>query len=556
MVANSRADSFDIEDNGADLPLDESNRRLKRNNVMKRHGNSSNSVTAVSCGKDKKNTQTGNAPGVGSVYVKTWGCAHNNSDSEYMAGLLNEYGFQIKNDRFDADVWLLNSCTVKSPAEMHFRNFIDEGLKKNKSVIVSGCVAQSDPNSKYLENISIVGVQQIDRVIEVVEQALQGHTVRLLGTKKEKGKKVGGARLDLPKIRKNPFIEILAVNTGCLNKCTYCKTKHARGDLGSYSPADLVERTIMSFQDHGCKELWLTSEDTGAYGLDIATNLPELLWKLIEVTPHDCMIRVGMTNPPYMRQHLEEIGKILNHPRVYSFLHVPVQSGSDAVLADMKREYCREDFCEIVDYVKSVVPGVTIATDFICGFPSETDEDFEESLSLMQKYKFPTVFINQFFPRPGTPASYMRQIPGHLIKKRTAEMSKLFKSYNPYDCRIGNVYDILVTDVSFDGKHYVGHNKCYEQILVPKREEIMGKWVRVKVIATSKFSMHGAIIESGNAISTEVKVSIHNFALKLCHNFALSVNKKQSFILTIGSLCSISIPLYFIIRKFSSHAKL
>ena len=357
MVADSET-TFDIEDNGADLSSDGSDRRLKRNNVMKRHVTSSKNVSnRRNCSEDLGNYSNGNAPGVGSVYVKTWGCAHNNSDSEYMAGLLNEYGFKIEDDRFDADVWLLNSCTVKSPAEMHFRNFIDEGLKKNKSVIVSGCVAQSDPNSKYLENISIVGVQQIDRVVEVVEQALQGNTVRLLGTKKENGKKLGGARLDLPKIRKNPFVEILAVNTGCLNRCTYCKTKHARGDLGSYSPADLVERTRMSFHEHGCKELWLTSEDTGAYGIDIKTNLPQLLWKLIEVTPSDCMIRVGMTNPPYMRQHLEEIGKILKHPRVYSFLHIPVQSGSDAVLTDMKREYCREDFCEIVDYLKSAVPG-------------------------------------------------------------------------------------------------------------------------------------------------------------------------------------------------------
>ena len=152
----------------------------------------------------------------------------------------------------------------------------------------------------------------------------------------------------------------------------------------------------------------------------------------------------------------------------------------------------------------------------------------------------------------------MRQIPGHLIKKRTAEMSKLFKSYNPYDGRVGNIYDILVTDVSFDAKHYVGHNKCYEQILVPKQEEIMGKWVRVRIIASSKFSMHGSIIESNTTVSLKMKNGFHNFASKLYHSLGLNVSykKRQNFILTVGSLCSISIPLYFILRKFSWHIKL
>ena len=115
-------------------------------------------------------------------------------------------------------------------------------------------------------------MQQIDRIVEVVEETLKGNSVRLMGQKKKDSRKQGGARLDLPKVRRNPLIEIIAVNTGCLNECTYCKTKHARGQLGSYYPEEIVERMRQSFGE-GVVEIWLTSEDTGAYGRDIGTNV-------------------------------------------------------------------------------------------------------------------------------------------------------------------------------------------------------------------------------------------------------------------------------------------
>lgn len=211
---------------------------------------------------------------------------------------------------------------------------------------------QGAPKASFLDSLSIIGVQQIDRVVEVVEETLKGNSVRLMGTKKENGKKIGGASLLLPKVRRNPLIEIIAINTGCLNQCTYCKTKHARGDLGSYPPEEIVARAKQAFEE-GVVEIWLTSEDTGTYGRDIGTSLPELLWQLVEIIPEGCRLRLGMTNPPYILEHLDEMAKILAHPRVYSFLHVPVQSGSDEVLADMKREYCRADFEHVVNFLKS-----------------------------------------------------------------------------------------------------------------------------------------------------------------------------------------------------------
>ncbi|XP_006733628.1 threonylcarbamoyladenosine tRNA methylthiotransferase [Leptonychotes weddellii] len=176
------------------------------------------------------------------------------------------------------------------------------------------------------------------------------------------------------------------------------------------------------------------------------------------------MLRLGMTNPPYILEHLEEMAKILNHPRVYAFLHIPVQSASDTVLMEMKREYCVADFKRVVDFLKEKVPGITLATDIICGFPGETDQDFQETVKLVEEYKFPSLFINQFYPRPGTPAAKIPQVPAQVKKQRTKDLSRVFHSYNPYDHKIGERQQVLVTEESFDSKFYVAHNRFYEQV--------------------------------------------------------------------------------------------
>ncbi|NXX38170.1 CDKAL methylthiotransferase, partial [Tricholaema leucomelas] len=442
-------------------------------------------------------------PGVQKIWIRTWGCSHNNSDGEYMAGQLAAYGYKITDNSAEADLWLLNSCTVKNPAEDHFRNSIKKAQEGKKKVVVAGCVPQAQPRQDYLKGLSIIGVQQIDRVVEVVEETIKGHSVRLLGQKKDNGKRLGGARLDLPKIRKNPLIEIISINTGCLNACTYCKTKHARGDLASYPIEELVSRAKQSFQEGVC-EIWLTSEDTGAYGKDIGTDLPTLLWKLVEVIPEGAMMRLGMTNPPYILEHLEEMAKILNHPRVYAFLHIPVQSASDSVLMDMKREYCVADFKQVVDFLKEKVPGITIATDIICGFPGETDEDFQETVKLVEQYRFPSLFINQFYPRPGTPAAKMHQVPAAVKKQRTKDLSQLFHSYSPYDHKVGERQRVLVTEESFDSNYYVAHNPFYEQVLVPKDPLLMGKMVEVNIYEAGKHFMKGQLVSDARVYTASI----------------------------------------------------
>jgi len=473
------------------------------------HNNNNTSNGHEPCVQEACDESASVIPGTQTIYVKTWGCTHNNSDSEYMAGQLAAYGYKITTvDPLAAHLWLLNSCTVKNPAEDGFRNEIKKAQQLGKYVVLAGCVPQGQPRTEYMKGLSVVGVQQIDRVVEVVEETLKGHTVRLMGKKKSvSGKKIGGAPLNLPKIRKNPLIEIISINTGCLNQCTYCKTKHARGDLGSYPPEEIVDRLKQSFEE-GVTEVWLTSEDTGAYGKDIGVTLPDLLYKIVEVIPPGCMMRVGMTNPPYIQEYLEDMAVILNHERVYSFLHIPVQSASNEVLNDMKREYTIEQFKHTIDFLKARVPNLTVATDLICGFPTETPEDFEQSCQLVRDYQFPSLFINQFFPRPGTPAARMRRVPTDEVKDRTKQVSAIFQSYFPYSHKLGERQNVLITEEAKDKVHFVGHNKSYDQVLVQGDPELMGKMVTVEIYETGKHFMKGRIVENAEVVTPGLKAPL------------------------------------------------
>ncbi|KAK2433222.1 CDK5RAP1 protein [Trifolium repens] len=434
-------------------------------------------------------------PGTQTIFIKTFGCSHNQSDSEYMAGQLSAFGYSLSDNPDEADLWLINTCTVKSPSQSAMDTIITKGKSSNKPLVVAGCVPQGSRDTKELEGISIVGVQQIDRVVEVVEETLKGHEVRLLTRKTLPA-------LDLPKVRKNKFVEILPINVGCLGACTYCKTKHARGHLGSYTIDSLVGR-VKSVVSDGVKEIWLSSEDTGAYGRDIGVNLPTLLNALVAELPADAstMLRIGMTNPPFILEHLKEIAEVLRHPCVYSFLHVPVQSGSDAILTAMNREYTVSEFRTVVDTLTELVPGMQIATDIICGFPGETDEDFEQTVNLIREYKFSQVHISQFYPRPGTPAARMKKVPSNVVKRRSRELTNVFEAFTPYSGMEGKVERIWITDIASDGVHLVGHTKGYIQVLVIAPDNILGSSALAKITSVGRWSVFGEIIETINHAS-------------------------------------------------------
>jgi len=470
-----------------------------------------------------------------------------------MEGILTSYGFRITENPNDANIWLLNSCTVKDPSQAAFMHLVRKAKEKNFPVVVAGCVSQADRKLPGLEDVSIVGITQIDRIVEAIEQTLQGNTVKMLAKK-------ALPSLDLPKVRRNPLIEIIPLSTGCLGSCTYCKTRQARGKLGSYALEAIVSRARKAIVEDAVAEIWLSSEDTGAYGRDIGTDIGQLLKSLISILPTGAgvlcpsirsedavphtypstdvglqseggtMLRIGMTNPPYILEHLAVIAEILRHPSVYSFLHIPVQAASNKVLLGMNREYTVEEFRTVADYLIAHVPGITIATDIICGFPNEDEDDFLQTMELIKHYKFAITNISQFYPRPGTPAAKMKRIATNIVKDRSRRLTKLFESFTPYVDLVGTTvlvwFDIEVAslngsanrriddsdattssgdmaDKEDDGSHSsieqvqqqsVGHTKSYVKVLVPYDERLPGSCCYVSVHGCQRFHIEGRVL--------------------------------------------------------------
>ncbi|KAK9839714.1 hypothetical protein WJX81_008306 [Elliptochloris bilobata] len=427
------------------------------------------------------------------VWVKSYGCSHNLSDGEYIAGQLQSYGYRLVADgeRDAADLWLVNSCTVKNPSQAAMAGLLARGRALGKALVVSGCVPQGSRNAPDLQGLSLLGVTQIDRVVEAVEETLKGHTIQLLSRK-------ALPRLDLPKVRRNAHVEILPLSTGCLGACTYCKTRHARGALGSYALPALVDRARQVVADPQVRELWLSSEDTGAYGRDLGTPLPQLLAALARVLGEvpsapdggpRVMMRLGMTNPPFILEHLDAVAKALNHPAVFAYLHVPVQSGSDAVLAAMRREYTAAEFCRVADMLLAAVPGLQLATDIICSFPGETEEDHAASMALVAKYRFPHTHVSQYYARPGTPAARMKKLPNGVAKARSRAMAALVDGFGDAHAHLlGTRQRVVVVERAADGRSLVGHTKCYAQVLLEPVAGLLGGVAAVRITAASRWS--------------------------------------------------------------------
>ena len=478
---------MDIEDAGDlledMLPNKSNNKQKPKNQIVKKTKKQNKNK------KEELNSTNNNKK---KIFVKTFGCSHNASDSEYMIGILSKEGYEIVDNLEDSDLTIINSCTVKSPSQAAFLNTVIKSKEYNKHVVVGGCVPQAERNLKGLENCSIVGVSQIDKIDYIVKNTFEGNTVRLLENKSLPS-------LLLPKIRRNKYIEIIPISQGCLGSCTYCKTKQARGKLISY-PIEQIVKACKRAWENNAKELWITSEDTGVYGRDIGTNLPNLMVEILKYVPKDVMIRIGMANPPYILENVNQMIKVLNHPNVYSFIHIPVQSGSNPVLDKMLREYTIEEFNYLCDKFIEGVPNITIATDIICGFPTETRENFQETLNMVEKYKFPVINISQFYPRPGTVAAKWKKIDTKEVHYRSKALAELFGSYSNYKHLLNTTQRVWVHDTNEEEKNkeeniMVAHNKSYVKILIPKDEKLYGKELIVKIKETYKWHCVGEIID-------------------------------------------------------------
>lgn len=413
------------------------------------------------------------------VYIKTYGCAHNQADSEFMAGQLQQADYKIVDEEKDADLVLINTCTVKDPSE---KKFFSELKKLKKKVVVAGCIPQSDKNNPVLQDHSLVGVRQIHNIVQVADETMSGNIVHLLEHTKD-------VKLNLPRIRKNPLIEIVPISSGCMGSCTFCKTKQARGGVLSFSPEAILKQIRIALNE-GVKEVWLTSEDTGAYGLDLKTTLPHLLSMILEI-PKDFKIRLGMTNPEHVKRYLDELIEVYKDARMFKFIHIPVQSGNDRVLQDMNRPYKVKDFKDSVIRLRKEIPRITIATDIICGFPEETEKEFQDTLNLVKELRFEVVNISKFYPRAGTKALELKPLPTKEKKARSTELTKLNSKIIDKNW-LGWEGKIIVDEKGKKGS-FVGRNDYYRPIVV-KGKDLLGKELKVKIVKVKRNYFIGEIV--------------------------------------------------------------
>ena len=369
-----------------------------------------------------------------SVFFKTYGCSFNQVDSEIMKGKLHTRGFKIFEEDTNASVIVINSCTVKNLSESKFFKDISYYQKLNKKLVLTGCITQAEESylTSILQGISVIGTNDLDKIVYVCEQVLLDNPIQFvskLGRKRENEEnrlRKELLRLQTPKIRNNKCVEIIPINEGCLNTCSFCKTKQARGVLFSYSIENIKQSMILALQE-GVKEIYLTSQDTGCYGLDIQTNLPELLKELLTVEG-DFKIRIGMGNPNHFKKIIDEVLDImLLDERVYRFLHIPLQSGSNRILNEMRRMYELKDFEEICLKARLKIPSITLANDIIVAYPTETQEEFEETLYSLKKNGTNVLNYSRFWMRPNTPAQKMYSSKDMVLGDESKLRSSIIK---------------------------------------------------------------------------------------------------------------------------------
>lgn len=421
------------------------------------------------------------------VYIETFGCTFNQGDSQIMAGLLKENSAEIVEEAEDADVIIVNTCYVKHPTEQKVLNRI-QGVQRefpDKKLIISGCMVEIDSEKlkKAAPSAGWIGPRQIKSTVDVVESCLDGESVRIIGHGTD-------IKAGLPKVRFNPKIHIVQICEGCTGKCTYCCTRFARGTLQSY-PVNIIKKEVKDAVKDGCVEIQLTAQDTAAYGKDIGKTLAEIINEITSI-PGEFRIRIGMLHPKSIIGNVEKLVEAFNHENVYKFLHIPIQSGNDAVLNDMNRGHTVAQFKEIISKFREEIPEISIATDIIVGYPTESDEAFEDTLNLIMEIKPDFIHISKYRHRPMTESSILPEIEHNVMKKRSKALNEL-KTDILYENNlkiIGEERKILITEKGSKGG-YIGRTNSYKPIIVPEGQ--IGSFVKVKIEEATSTYLKGHI---------------------------------------------------------------
>jgi len=418
------------------------------------------------------------------IWVEAYGCSASFADSEMISGLIVNGGHTLAENQEESDLNLIVTCSVKDATATKMVHRIKES--KSKPLIVAGCLPKAEQNTveKFAENASLMGPNSIGKTLQVIETTLNGSKIVALDD-------TDISKTGLPKVRLNPAVGIVEIASGCMSECTFCQTKLSKGDLKSYRVGDIVRQVETELTD-GCKEIWLSSTDNGCYGLDIETDLPSLVDHVSEI-PQDFRIRVGMLNPMFMPRIRDGLLKSFENDKVFKFLHVPVQSGSDSVLNHMKRGHGVETFKNVVKKFRNKFGVFTISTDVIVGYPTETVDDFEKTISLLKETRPDIINHSRYSKRPGTDAAKMSQIDMSEIRRRSKKLSELVNEISFSNNKKWIGWEGLVLfDENLDG-HIKGRNYAYKPIFV-KEDVTIGQKNQVRIVDVTNHSLIGEVI--------------------------------------------------------------
>jgi MiaB-like tRNA modifying enzyme len=423
------------------------------------------------------------------IAIKTYGCSANTADTETITGTLTNTGHTITTDT-KAEIIIFNTCAVKGPTENRIINDIKQA-QKNKKIIITGCLPKISLErlKKETDFDAVAGPSIGQGIIELVNRVAKGEKIPNLYEHTEK------PQLTLPRINTNPMISILPINFGCLGSCAYCAVVFARGKLKSYSIPEIIDR-VKTDVVGGTREFWVTSQDTAAYGREIGKNLAELLHAIGNVEG-DFKVRVGMMTPNMIVDMQNNLIEAYKSPKVFKFLHFPIQSGDDQVLKNMRRFYTTAEFKESVAMFRAAFPDLTLATDVIVGFPGETEQAFENTLQLLRDVKPDVTNVSKFFARPKTAAAQMKECKVALeeIKRRSAITAALVKQLSAERNRLWKGWsgEILVDEIGKIKGSWVGRNFAYKPVVVESDGDLLGKTLRVQVVRVTGTYLVGEV---------------------------------------------------------------
>lgn len=419
--------------------------------------------------------------------IHTFGCKVNIYESEYVINLMQAHGYRKVDFEDDADIYIINTCSVTNEADKKDRKLIHttRNNHKDKILIVMGCFSQLNPG--VIDADIILGNKHKSKIVELIKE---------YQNKKEKIIKVEDiSDTNFEDMYINRFIEhtraFVKIQDGCNAFCAYCTIPYARGNLRSKKFSKVIEE-VSELVNNGYKEIVLTGIHTGRYGKEQNTNLETLLRELVKI---EGIFRIRLSSIEINEITDGIIDLIKNNSIMAKHLHIPLQSGSNEILSLMNRKYKKEYFIDRINYIRKEIPDISITTDLIVGFPNETEEYFEETIDTLKKIKFSKIHTFPYSKRNGTVAATMpNQVDGNVKKCRVKEVLMLSNSFEEeyYKSKIGNNYDGIVEDRK-DGKKVVVTSN-YIPVVIDDKEVLANTIVDVKIKEVKNGIVFGEII--------------------------------------------------------------